>query len=147
MKHLTKRTEIAMAINFGKYPVLYIDVETPKEGYDGLYIGCDVRLAWDDPNPRYKNMNCQGNLMLYEGRLTVSNNPYVLTASFGRGDVIEMQHWANTPIIHRGQTVIVIKDRPKQRMCHVEVMKVSNIIDIHCQTCAKLEELPEDFEV
>ena len=147
MKFLTERTEIAKAMNFGKYPVLYIDVETPKEGYNGLYTGCDVRVAWDDPNPRWKDMTCQGNLMLCEGRLTVSNNACCLKSAFGRQDVIEMQHWANTPIIHKGQTVIIVKDCPKQKTCYVEVMKVSDYIDIHCQTCCRFVEVPEDFEI
>ena len=29
MKYLTDRQEIAQAMNFGKYPVIRIDVETP----------------------------------------------------------------------------------------------------------------------
>lgn len=147
MKYLTDRTEIAMAMNFGKYPVLYIDVETPIEGYSGLYRGCDMRLAWDDPRARYKDMCCEGHLLLCDGKLEMSNNAGCLKASFGREDVIEMQHWANTPIVHKGQTVIVVKDRPKQRVCHVEVMKVSDYIDIHCQTCCRFVEVPEDFEI
>lgn len=144
MKYLTDRHEIAMAMNFGKYPVLYIDVETPKDGYSDFYKGQDVRVAWDDPRERYKDMTCEGNLYYSEGKFAISNNAGGLTAGFGREDVIEMHHWANTPLVHKGQTVIVIKDRPKQRVCHVEVMKISDRINIHCSTVAHLVEVEED---
>lgn len=40
-----------------------------------------------------------------------------------------------------------IENYIKFGMCHVEVMKVSDYIDIHCQTCCRFVEVPEDFEV
>ena len=50
MKYLTDRTEIGKAINFGKYPVLFINRENrpyPDVGSD-YSIGCKVRVAYDN---------------------------------------------------------------------------------------------------
>ena len=50
-----------------------------------------------------------------------------LDSSFGYGDVIEILEWAQAPVIHAGETVIVIEDFPKARTCRVHKMRVSRL--------------------
>lgn len=144
MKYLTERTEIAKAMNFGKYPVLYINMEDrPYEGSD-YARGCRCRVAWDHPDPRYADLYCSGNLYHSDGKLAISNDATCLSADFGRSDVIGMYQQANTPMIHKGDTVVVVQDWPKQRLCKVRMMKMPNRMDRFCQVVATLEDIEED---
>ena len=146
MKYLTDRTEIAMAINFDKYPVLYLNRENrpfakdmPESDYA---VGCRVRVAWDSKESRYEGMTTHGNLYIEDGRLAINREGSMLTASFGYHDVIKMQAEArNAVIVHRGQEVVVVEDWPSKKTCTVRMMKVSDRIDIHCSTVAHLEDL------
>lgn len=45
MKYLTDRHEIATAINFGKYPVLYINYENRPYESSSYAVGCRVHVA------------------------------------------------------------------------------------------------------
>ena len=51
MKYLKDRTEIAKAMNFGKYPVIKIDIRNkPAKDYaseSDYAVGDKVRVAWD----------------------------------------------------------------------------------------------------
>jgi len=145
MKYLTERTEIAKAMNFGKYPVLYIDRDDRK--YDrpdhpsDFCKGSKCRVDWEHENPKYKNMSARCELNYCDGRYSLMQGACCLHDSFGRQDVLEMVEWANTPMLRCGQTVIVVEDFTKQKMCKVRVMKVSDRKDIHCSTVATLEDI------
>lgn len=143
MKYLTERTEIAKAMNFGKYPVLYIDMDAKKYEGSDYCQGCRVRVHWDSPDTRYKDMYSTGNLYYCDGRFAISGDATCLSADFGRGDVIGMYQQANTPMIHKGDTVVMVMDFPKSRMCKVAMMKMPNRINKFCQTLAVLEEIEE----
>lgn len=144
MKYLTERTEIAKAMNFGKHPCLYINMEDTKYEDSDYCRGCRVRVHWDSTDPRYKDMYSTGTLYHIDGKLKISGDATCLHADFGRSDVIGMYHQANTPMIHKGDTVVVVQDWPKQRMCKVRMMKMPNRIDKFCQTLAVLEDIEED---
>lgn len=148
MKYLTDRTEIAEAMNFGKHPVLYIDLENrPAKSYapdSDFCVGCDVKVAWDAVNPRYAGMYSRGHIYMENGEFGISGNPGCLSASFGREDVLDHYHWANTPLVHKGQTVILVIDQPSLHQCRVAVMKVADRINIHCMTVARLIELNDE---
>lgn len=145
MKYLTDRKEIAKAINFGKYPVLVLNREnrpfadiSPDSDYA---VGCRVRVAWDHKEPRYAGMTTQGNIYIEDGKIAISNDAAVLKAEFGYHDVMTMASEANTPLVHAGQTVVVVEDYPSNPCCTVRMMKVSDRIDIHCMTVASLEDI------
>lgn len=144
MKYLTERTEIAKAMNFGKHPVLYIDMDAKKYEGSDYCQGCRVRVHWDDPNPRYKDMYSTGNLYYCDGKFAISNDATCLSADFGRSDVIGMYQQANTPMIHKGDIVVMVMDFSKQRMCKVALMKMPDWINKFCQTLAVLKEMEED---
>lgn len=143
MKYLTDRHEIAMAMNFGKHPVLYINMDAHKYEGSDLRIGCDVRVHWDSPEREYKDMYSTGHLYYCDGRFSISNYGTCLHEDFGRGDVIKMYEQANTPMIHMGDTVVVVMDYPKQHLCKVALMKMPNRINRFCSTIATLEEINE----
>lgn len=146
MKFLTDRQEIARHMNFNKYPVLYIDMDNRRYKDDptcDYTVGCQVRVAWDDPDPRYKDMYCTGDLYYYEGKFKISNHATCLHADFGRHDVLEMCKNANTPMIHKGDTVVIVQDYSARGTCLVRLMKMPNRMDKFCQVVATLEDIEE----
>ena len=145
MMYLTDRHEIAAAMNFGKFPVLQINIENrPFE--DSCYAkGCRVRVAWDHKDRRYEGMTTHGELFLDEdGKLKIGGEGTMLTARFGYSDVMKMAAEANVPVVHKGQVVVVVMDIPSTKTCLVRVMKVSERIDIHCQVVAPLEDVSDE---
>lgn len=144
-KYLTDRQEIAKAINFGKYPVLTLNRQNdplndccPDSDYS---VGCRVRVAWDRKDKRYEGMATSGNIYIEDGKIAISNDACCLSSRFGYSDVIKMATEANTPIVHAGQTVVVVEDWPNNKVCTVRMMKISDRIDIHCMTVAHLEDI------
>ena len=151
MKFLTDRQEIARAMNFGKYPVLYLNYENrpyADSTYDGDYaVGCRVKCAWNHPNPRYAGMTTHGKLYTENGRIKISGEGGCLHADFGYHDVIEMQEEARVPIVNAGQTVIVVEDWPSRKNCRVRVMKIGDYVDTNCMVACSLHDVEEAFEI
>lgn len=144
MMCLTERTEIACAMNYGEYPVLTINLENrPYEGSD-YARGCRVRVAWDHSDRRYAGLTTHGALYIENGRLEISGEGAMLSASFGYSDVMRLAAEANVPVVHRGQVVVVVMEMPSRQTCVVRVMRISPRINIHCQTVCHLEDLNEE---
>lgn len=145
MMYLTDRHEIASAMNFGKYPVLRINMENrPFEG-SRYAKGCRVRVAWDSKDRRYEGMTTHGELFLDDdGKLGITGEGACLRASFGYSDVMRMAEEANTPVVHKGQPVVVVMEIPSTKTCLVRMMKVESRIDIHCQTVCNLEDIDDE---
>ena len=135
-KYLTERTEIATKINLEKVPTLRINLETCYKDYDNLYVGDDVRIGYGD-----RGLYTRGHIYKEGNNYEISNMCDCISASFGYSDIEEMAHWSNTPLLAKGQTVIVIEDYPKSRCCKIREMKVSDRIDPHCATVCKLEDV------
>lgn len=137
MKYLTDRQEIAQAMNFGKYPVVRINVETPKAGWDDVFEGDLVKVA--SPTRRDPNSYIRAKLAKYPddgGRYAIMPDSVCLHSSFGYGDVIEMLGYAQAPMLHAGEMVVVIEDAPTQRLVKVRMMKVSDKVrDFVFPTC------------
>lgn len=146
-KYLTDRHEIAKAMNFGKHPVLHLNMENHK-GFDGPFAeGCRVRLAWDDPRPKYAGMSER--CYLYhssEGKIGFLSGGFGISADFGYRDVMEMTVWANAPVVHMGDTVVVVQDWPSQRVCKVRLMRMPDRFNKFCQVACYLEDIEEDAE-
>lgn len=142
--YITDRKEIGKAINFGKYPVLFINRENrPYPEYVGDYsIGCKVRVAYDrGPS----GLTTRGNLFFSNenGRdeLAISSRGSMLKAGFGRSDVLNAVEWAQSPVVQKGQTVVVVEDWPSEGRCTVRLMRVPDQIDVNCITVAVLQDL------
>ena len=142
--YITDRKEIGKAINFGKYPVLFINRENrPYPEYVGDYsIGCKVRVAYDH-GP--SGITTRGNLFFSNenGRdeLAISSKGSMLKAGFGRSDVLNAVEWAQSPVVQKGQTVVVVEDWPSENKCSVRLMKLPDRVDVHCQTVAVLQDI------
>ena len=141
MRYLTDRHEIAMAMNFGKYPVLHIDRETPKKGYEDYFVGDQIKVL--APTERYPDMYCTGKLYFSESRYGIQTDGTFLSDSFGYYDVMKMAKNAQAPVIKAGQTVIVIEDYPIQKKCCIHMMKVSERVDQFVYPCCTLKEIDE----
>lgn len=139
MKYLTDRHEIAKAMNFGKYPVLHINVETPEKGYEGFYVGDEVKVM--TPTKRYPDLYATGQLYLENGRYGVLTHGTMLKNSFDYHDVMEMLKFAQAPVLHAGEQVVVIENFPGRRRCRVHMMKVSDCVDRFVNPCCTLEEI------
>lgn len=140
-KYLTERTEVAEAINFGKYPVLYIDFDSKfNRSSNGYYKGCDVRVKYDRSDG---TLRTEGNLEMENGKYSISNNAICLHASFGRSDIIEDYKWSRAVTVSKGQTVVLIEDWSEAKRCKVRMMKVSDRINTSCMTVAYLEDLED----
>lgn len=146
MKYLTDRQEIAQAMNFGRHPVIHIDVETPKAGWDDVFEGDRVKVA--SPSKRYPDSYIRAKVAKYPedgSRYAIMPDSVCLHDDFGYGDVIEMLRWAQAPMLHAGDTVVVIEDAPKQRAVMVRMMRVSDKVrDFVYPTCYLEDEKEEN---
>jgi hypothetical protein len=139
MKYLTDRQEIARAMNFGRYPVIRIDMENHIPGYDGLFKGDPVKVM--TPTSRYPDLYETGTLMYYDHAYYIRTDCACLSDDFGYQDVMDMLRIAQAPVIHAGDTVIIIEDHPKKRLCKVHMMKAGDRVDVNVSPCCTFEEI------
>ena len=127
---IVDRQEIGLAMNFGKFPVLWMEIGNTKRGWEAgkVYEGCKARIT--------SRTTSHGDL-IYTGQLTMFNDeqkedvaafPWMwdrihlsswgacLKADFGYHDVIEDLENAQAPMLEPDQEVIVVfKDSPNER--------------------------------
>ena len=143
MKYLKDRTEIAYAMNFGKYPVVKINMEESKDGYDNMYVGDLVKVM--TPTATHPDLYATGQLYCTNGKYEVMTDAVVLEAGFGYCSVMENLSIAQAPVFKAGETVIVVEDYPISKRCKVRVMRVSQKVNPHVYPCATLEDVEDDF--
>ena len=158
MKFLTDRQEIAKALNSGKYPVLVMDINKPKRGWDDVYECCRVRIdlqkTWNGW-PEYINTTAmiyvdnyhKGIPNTVENRLktdiTLQNFGSFLSADFGARDIYEMAEKSTATVVKENQDVAVVykwMDPDKGIMAAVRIMNVGRV-DRHCSTAAILKDV------
>lgn len=108
MKLLTEKQEICEALNFGKYPVLHLDLAKDKiKDMEGCYHGQLIKLEFD-----YKGEPVRycGNLSYYNdtNKLVITSGGTMLTAGLNYNDIIKMVDRANAPTVASNQEVIVV---------------------------------------
>lgn len=143
MKQLTERTEIAKAINFGKYQVLTIDLadEIVMCGEVVGYNGCNVRVKHTTRTGEELLIHCQLKYWVKEQKITFSNGGACLKAGFGYSDLMEMVEFANAPILDKNQEfVLVVYNSKIKKALAPMILKTSNYKDILCQEVLMLEE-------
>lgn len=154
---LNERQEIGLAMNFGKYPVLWMEVGKPRAGWDPLtvYEGCKARIACQ--SGRYGNLIYTGTLSMYgdEQKDEVRTSPWLwdgihlssscvcLSSEFGYSDVMEDLENAQSPMLETDQEVIVVMKDSNRKVCWVRKMKTTSHKDPHCQTMLKLVNFEE----
>lgn len=145
MNIITERQEIGITMNFGKYPVIGLDIDNkPNKECNSFIIGSRVRVAWDRKDPKWEGMTSVCELMVEKGKYSLSNSGCCLSANFTVYDFIEDIENANTPLVHKGQIVAVAHYSKSIGAKFIRMMKVSPRIDTQCMTVATLADLNDE---
>ena len=137
MKIITNRQEIAKVLNFGKYPVLYVDLDKMERDY---IKGSNCRIKWNYQDEELL-LNCY--LEVVNGRYQIGNEGSIVTSDYSVNDFINQIQWSNTPIIECGQVVAVAQFSKKKGTKIIELMRVADKKDIHSMIITYLEEINE----
>lgn len=161
MKFLTEKRDIAAALNLGKYPVIFMEIHKPADGWqtgDGVYEGCKVRVRkgeYLDGTPHFTNCRAmifvdndhKGILDTVDNRLAsdiwLQNGGSFLVDSYTSHDVVDMAENAMAPVVEEDQEVAVVyrwwehRNGRESMMAAVRIMKVGRV-DRMCSTVAKL---------
>ena len=130
---------MAKALNFGKYPVLSVDLDNKPHENENFVIGCNCRVAWDRSDKRYEGMSSKCRLEISDGKYILSSGGGCLKADYCIDDFLENVKNANTPLVHKEQVVAVAHYSRKLGIMFVRLMKVSARIDVLCADVATLE--------
>lgn len=135
MRRLTERTEIAKAINFGKYPVIKIDLaDRDEHGVKGTKVNIDFGGEFFI-HAKIRSYNDKKYLKISQGGT-------MLSASTGYSDYIEMLEYANAPTIKADQEIVVVMiDSEKKDVYAPAIIKTGKRIDKFCSTPLDLEKL------
>lgn len=124
MKNITGRHDIATAINLSGKPVVTIDLDNKDHLIPGdetcwVVYGSKIRVARQSTNGEtyydhailatYSDSNDKGHA--YD----LFTHGFGIYAEFGYYDVVEDAEWAQAPIVHEGDHVIVVELRSKTR--------------------------------
>lgn len=155
---LNDRREIGKAMNFGKYPVLWMEVGKPAKGWDDftVYEGGKANIV--SHTASHGDLIYTGRLTMYgdEQKEDVKDFPWFwdkihlsswgscLDASFGYSDVMEDLENANAPMLKPGQTVIVVMKDSECKVCWVRKMVTSARQDPYCTTMLTIVNEKED---
>lgn len=139
MKFITDRKEIAKALNFGTYPVIMFDLDTPARGWDDVYEGTPVRVdmgtfsdgtRWlsDSVPTIYADNHHEGIENTVKNRLMADihlpSGGAMISSSFGANDVLDMAKFAMAPIIKGGDDIVIVYKWDKGMNVAVRMMKV-----------------------
>ena len=143
---LTERKEIGKAMNFGLYPVLWMEIGKPRNGWDPftVYEGCKANVR----SPRQPDLIYNGKLTMYGDEqneevktmpwkwdnLHLSRGGTFLKTDFGYRDVMEDLENANAPMLKANQEVIVVFKNSAAKGCWIRKMVTESRIDPHCST-------------
>lgn len=135
MKTLTDRKEIAKALNFGKYPVLYLDLANDQlKDYENCYQGQRVKIARNDFYS-YGKLSYWGDT----NELTIASEGTMLSASFGFNDIHYMVLNANATEIKGDQEVVIVIMNSKTGQTAYPVITKTTKYTPNCQTAMKIE--------
>ena len=137
MVKLTERTEIAEALNFGKYPVLAIDLSKCDEyGLVGGIARIDMG-EFDDGAKWYE----RAQLRVYydEKRLAFTTTCYALTAELCYSDFIESVDAAMAPIIKPDSEFVVVIHDSARREVYAVYRVATGKVTRHCTCPISLE--------
>ena len=137
MIKLTERTEIAEAINFGKYPVIKIDLSNRDEyGIRGVKVRFDIG----------KDYYLKGEIRSYRDTkcLVTGLRPSMIKSNYSFNDFMEDVEYANTPILKPNQEILICLYNSELKMVYEPtIIKTGEKINPFCSEPMKLEK----FEV
>lgn len=130
---LKERTEIAMAINGHKMPVITIDLADADDyGLKSENVLID-NGTFRDGFPYY--IRCELRAYRDEGKFKFKQYGTCISSSFGYHDMEEMLSYRNAPVVKADEDVIIaIIDSKKRQAYYPIVLHTSKRIDAHCST-------------
>lgn len=133
MKVLKERTEIAVAINGHKMPVITIDLaDTDDYGLKSEKVLID-NGTFRDGFPYY--IRSEVRAYRDEYKFKFSSGGVGISSSFGYCDIKKMLDYRNAPIVKADEDVIIaIIDSKKKQAYYPIVLHTSKRIDAHCST-------------
>lgn len=139
MTILTKRCDIAAAINFKKYPTVAIDVANVDDyGIVGAKV-CIDNGKFRDGTPYYVDATLRA--FKDTNKLVFQAYGVGLSDSFNYYDMVNMLSYANAPIIKPNQDILVcLYDSVKRLAFYPVILRTGSHVSPHCQTPLKLEE-------
>lgn len=141
---LDNRTEIAIAINYGFWPVLGVDLDAPQE-YDDFKQFTMVNMWHENPfHPDHTPYWVKGQLTCDRGRFEIKGFGAMLKREFTATDVYDMVRESTYPKIKPGQIVALATFSQRLDLKFVRFMRVPDRVDIHCSTMAVLEDLTRE---
>lgn len=144
---ISERHEIGITMNFGKYPVIGLNIENkPYAEWPDYIVGGKVRVAWDRNDPLYEGMTSRCELVVDDGKYHLERGACCLKAEFTVADFVNDIENASTPLVHGNQIVAVAHYSKKIGLKYIRMMKVSGHVDIHCAIVASLQDLNEEEE-
>ena len=139
MKFLNNRQEMAKAINFGKYPVLKIDL---ADSDDYGLKGCRVRIdagTFKDGEPYIIGATIRA--FRDEKKLTTCADPCFLSDSFTYMDYTDMVERAYAPIIKPDQDVVIaVYDSRNNKAYAPAIVHTKPFVSKHCSTPLAFED-------
>ena len=140
MKFLIERQEIAKALNFGKYPVINLDIEDESKQFtiDDEVLGfsnIEVRIPTRD-------YTIQAQMKWYNDSKTITfgSSCTCISSSFGYQDVMEDVRYANAPIIDRNEEFILVLHSSKTKNAMVLMLKTADCKDVNCSSTLRVDE-------
>jgi len=137
MKIISDSKEIAQALNFGKYPVLMINMDN-KEGSNVVII----HKSKTHGDMRYRCTLETGFQKENDNKLYISTNCSMIKSSYNWNDHLECAEYANAPVIEANQEIAVYMYSEKAKIGVVRLVK-SGKIDVMCQVATMLEDIEE----
>ena len=137
MRILKERTEIAKEINFGKYPVIKIDLSNRDEyGIRGVKVRFDIG----------KDYYLRGEIRTFNDTkcLVTNSRSVILKNGYSYNDFMEDVEYANTPIIKVNQEILIcLYNSELKQVYEPTIIKTGEKFNPFCVEPLKLEK----FEV
>lgn len=129
MRHLTDKTEIATTINYRKMPVVHIDLADADE-----YGLVSKPVLIDDGRSVHL---IKSSIRAYsdETKFKFSGEIISLHSDFGYGDIAELLDYANAPIVHADEDVLIcVTDTKNKKAVLPFVLHTAKRVDSFCDT-------------
>ena len=112
MKFAFDRSEIACALNSGRFPVLRIDFEHEMDGYEGCYKGCKVNVVPKSNRLAKDHVWTRGTLKFFgdSKKFEIMPESVCLSSSYTYSDIMTDLEFANAPLIKEGDVVALVID-------------------------------------
>lgn len=119
---LTERTDIAKALNFGKYPVLTFDVDNDKGS-----LAVVTKESGRFGNMRSKCTLYRGKQTRDDGIFYLLTHATMLKSHYNVDDYLENAEFANAPVINEGEEVAILVYSKLNNTCFVQIVKAGKV--------------------